>query len=66
MGYLRQRQLEKVERYLKKRRQRVSEQECSVRNVSDSSSSPSILDSEAEVSFELIGHECHVIMVQLQ
>lgn len=44
--------------------QRVSEQECSVKNVSDSSASSSILNQEAEASLKFIGHEYDVTKVQ--
>ena len=44
--------------------QRVSEQECSVKNVSDSSASSSILNQEAEASLKFIGHENDVTKVQ--
>ena len=44
--------------------QRVSEQECSVKNVSDSSASSSILNEEAEASLKFIGHEYDITKVQ--
>ena len=44
--------------------QRVSEQECSVKIVSDSSASSSILNQEAEASLKFIGHEYDVTKVQ--
>lgn len=61
---------EEAKRNLKKLEQRVSEQERSVRNVSDS---PRVFrapswqrEAEASVDLEFIGHEYDVITVQIE
>lgn len=59
-------QLEETKKNLKKLEQRVSEQEHSVRNVSDSSASSAILNREAEASLKFSGHGYDVPMVQLE
>jgi len=60
------RQLEEAKSGLMKLEQQVSEQECSVRNVSDNSASSSILNREAEAKLEFIGHEYHYDVTNVQ
>ena len=59
-------QLEEAKKELKKLEQRVTDQECIVRNVNGESSASAILNREAESSLEIIGQEFDGTKLQLQ